>query len=340
MKNSLVLKNLLFQAGVMSLCRRINKRGTVAILRYHSIVEPQHNYYASPSICIAPQEFEAQVRYLSENYNIISLDTVANCISKYKRFPEKAVVLTFDDGYRDNYHAYQIMKHYGVQGTFYIVSGCLNGGESLWLFEVIYLVKNTLRSNLSFNVKGADVYFTLLTASERGYAIQRITEIIKSNNLEVRENIRKQLLDQAQDVQDFCEKASQVMMSWEQVQEMSSNGMSIGGHTMTHLNLPNVKKTDAIKEINGCKEIIEEKIGTPVRHFSYPNGGNYGHYDDTIMKIVKSAGYMTATTSNNGVIDLTSNLFELSRIRITNNLSEIVYQMDCEPIVNRVLRVG
>ena len=97
---------------------------------------------------------------------------------------------------------------------------------------------------------------------------------------------------------------------------------------MTHLNLPNADYPDAVREINECKEILEEKIGVPVRHFSYPNGGNYAYYNESIKKMVKKAGYITSTTSNNGIAGLQSNLYELKRIRITNNLPEIIYQVD------------
>jgi len=330
----------LLKSGVMSLCRNLRNAGKVAILRYHSIVEPENNFYASSSICVLPDEFETQIRFLSENYNIISLDTVADCIAKQQPLPYRPVVLTFDDGYRDNYQAYQILKRYGARGTFYVAAKCLGGGEPLWLFEVIYLIKKTSRSILKLSVEGEELFFRLESAYKRQCAAREITEIIKCNNLEVREEIRAQLRTQTQDVCDYHEKASQVMLTWEQVQEMSDNGMSIGGHTMSHLNLPNAKYDDAVLEIIDCRVVVEEKTGVPVRHFSYPNGGNYEYYNDSITRIVREAGFSTATTSNNGLVDLSSDLFELSRIRVTSKLSEIIYQIDCEPVVNKVLRIG
>ncbi len=320
----------------MSLSRRFFKTGTAAILRYHSVAEPGDNYYSSPGICITPEVFENQIRFLSENYNIVSLDTIADCIDKQQPFPEKTVVLTFDDGYRDNYQAYQIMKTYGVQGTFYIAAGCIGEGEPLWLFEIIYLVSNTAKFEFKLSVKGEDVYFLLLSKNQKKSASRKITEIIKSNNLEVREDIRAQLKDQLCDVSDLHEKSSKVMLTWEQVQEMSCNGMTVGGHTMTHLNLPNADPHDMVSEIKECKNMIEQKTGHPALHFSYPNGGNYDYYNDSVTEAVKKSGYVTSTTSNNGVIDLKSDLFELSRIRITNYLPEIIYQVDFEPIVSKI----
>ena len=84
-------------------------------------------------------------------------------------------------------------------------------------------------------MEGEELFFPLESAYRRECATREITELIKCNNVEVREQIRAQLRIQTRDVCDYQEKAAQVMLTWEQVQEMSDNGMSIGGHTMTHL---------------------------------------------------------------------------------------------------------
>jgi peptidoglycan/xylan/chitin deacetylase (PgdA/CDA1 family) len=338
LKQSLRVKNTLLQCGVMALCRYVKSPDTVAILRYHAIVDPENNYYASPSIGISPKIFEAQLRYFAEKNNIVSLDKVAQCLADGQPFPPRAVVLTFDDGYRDNYLAYRIMKKYGATGTFYIAAGCIDAGEPLWLFEVIYLLKKTKAINITIAVDDFDETFPLENATARLVAARKITAIIKSNDLKFREKVRDQIRDQTRDVEDYLEKAAQVMLTWEQVRELSANGMNIGGHTVTHLNLPNADPNDAASEINNCKILIEEKIGKQVDHFSYPNGGDYDYYNNVIKEYVKQAGYKTATTSNNGLAAFQSDVFELNRIRITDHLAEIVYQIECEALVDKTLR--
>jgi peptidoglycan/xylan/chitin deacetylase (PgdA/CDA1 family) len=118
---------------------------------------------------------------------------------------------------------------------------------------------------------------------------------------------------------------------------MSDNGMDIGGHTVTHLNLPNADQADARSEIINCKKLIENKIGRQVGHFSYPNGGNYDYYNNVVKDYVKQADYLTSTTSNNGLAEITSDPYELNRIRITDHLAEVVYQIECEALINRTL---
>jgi len=338
MKHSLKIKNTLFRSGFFALCQRIQSRRSVAILRYHAIVEPDNNYYASQAICITPEQFEAQVSYLSANYHVISLDTVADCRQNNKPFPEKAIAFTFDDGYKDNYLAYQILKKYNATGTFYITAGCIESRETLWLFETIYLVKTTSKNKLKFQTTNGEFTYLLNSEAERELAVRKIVQFIKSNNRDVRENTRAQLREQTADVPDFEAKASKVMLTWQQIREMNDNGMTIGGHTMTHLNLPNALADDAMNEIENCKALLQEKTGSSVHHFSYPNGGPYAYYNPDIKNMVKKAGYKSATTSNNGPVALQDDLFELSRIRVTENLAEILYQIHCEDALNQLFK--
>jgi len=317
----------------MGLFRRIAEGETVGILRYHAIVNPDDNYYASPGISITPKEFDDQIRFLSKHFSVISLDTVAKCIARRQSFPARSIVLTFDDGYRDNYLAYKILKKYNGSGTFYIVTEAIGNQSPLWLFEVIYRLRKTSRQALDITLPDTHLHFSFRSHADRAEAAREVTEVIKSNTLEVRNSIMAQVIDQLDDIPQFAEKVSSVMLDWEQVCEMAANGMTIGGHTMTHLNLPNADFKDALREIGGCKKTIERAIGSEVRHFSYPNGGNYAYYNDAVKKAVKEAGYTTSTTSNNGVVGLRSDRWELERVRVTSNISEIVYQLNCEPLI-------
>ena len=334
MKNSRKIKDIMLKTGLFDLASIFAKGKSVAILRYHSIVRPEDNFYASPSITLSPEVFEKQVSYFTQRFNIISLDTVKTCIETKAPFPERAVVFTFDDGYRDNFTAYKILKKYNAAGTFYLVSSCIDNASILWLFEVIYLVKHTRKESVEFSFNGTSMILTLLSLEQKESAIRKITAAIKSNNIATREKILDQLRNQTADVEDYKEKADQVMLTWPQVKEMADNGMTIGGHTTTHLNLPNADPIDAEKEIVECKRQIQAHTGKEVLHFSYPNGGPYDYYNDTIIEFVKKAGYATSTTSNNGISDHDSDPFELSRIRVTPYLSEIIYQICAEPILS------
>lgn len=336
MKGSGIIKSAMFTSGIMKLFQMISKENKLAILRYHSIFDPNSCYYASPSICIQPEIFELQVKYLSENFNVISLDEVVQCMSMQKQFPHNALVFTFDDGYKDNLDASNILKKYGVTGTFYISAECIDNVSKFWLSEIFILVKNTSVPKIEITKKEETVLLPLATEADKDSCIRTLINIIKSNDFETREDIRKQIKHQINDVADVDERIKQVMLTWGEVRKMHADGMTIGGHTLTHLNLPNAAESDARNEIEGCKSLIESKLGVPVNHFSYPNGGNYDYYNDQIKQMVIGAGYLTSTTSNNGVVLGSDDPFELNRIRVTTSIAEILYQISVEPLADRI----
>ncbi|MEI8223996.1 MAG: polysaccharide deacetylase family protein [bacterium] len=101
------------------------------ILVYHT-VEPktdkkegvmQKHYH------ILPENFRAQMRYLKDNgYAVIPMKIYLDHINKGTEIPKKSVVLTFDDGWKNQYdYAYPILKEFGYTATFYIITGSTDG---------------------------------------------------------------------------------------------------------------------------------------------------------------------------------------------------------------------
>lgn len=92
----------------------------VPVLMYHSIGDERDN-----DAVISKERFVEQMEFLDRNhYNLLTLDELAGYISQGKPLPEKPVVLTFDDGYRDTFDvAMPILKQYGFPSTVFIPAG-------------------------------------------------------------------------------------------------------------------------------------------------------------------------------------------------------------------------
>jgi peptidoglycan/xylan/chitin deacetylase (PgdA/CDA1 family) len=232
-------------------------------------------------------------------------------------------VFTFDDGYADNFFAAEILKRYNAGGTFYLTVSCIDRAEPFWLFEVNYLILRTQRHSLQLQYAGNKIELSLAGAEEKSAAIREVVRIIKSNNREVRETIRAHMRAQLADG-GYHAAASRVMLTWEQVEQMVQNGMIIGGHTMTHLNLPNADPSDAHQEIACSREALEKKLGIPIRHFSVPNSGPYPYYNERIKQMVQECGYHSAVTSAHGYVSPESDRFKLRRIRTVPELYETI----------------
>lgn len=91
------------------------------IIMYHS-VNPKQNP-AINRLIVSPETFERQMRFLRERkYNIILLDELAELIREKKNIPARTIVITFDDGYKDNYtYAFPILKKYKIPATMFII---------------------------------------------------------------------------------------------------------------------------------------------------------------------------------------------------------------------------
>jgi peptidoglycan/xylan/chitin deacetylase (PgdA/CDA1 family) len=105
----------------------------VPILMYHHIADPPPD--ADPirqDLSVSPQAFEAQLRYLvGAGYQPIPLRDLIYHLTLGAPLPEKPIILTFDDGYEDNYtNAYPLLKKYGFVGTFFIVTEPVDKGRA------------------------------------------------------------------------------------------------------------------------------------------------------------------------------------------------------------------
>jgi peptidoglycan/xylan/chitin deacetylase (PgdA/CDA1 family) len=104
-------------------------------------------------------------------------------------------------------------------------------------------------------------------------------------------------------------------MSDNQIKELSQSPLiTVGCHTEDHMDLKGRSETLQRKEIFGCKKQLESLIGMTVRHFAYP----YGAYDPTTIRLVKEAGFETASTTNPGSYQSQNTPYTLKRIRVGN----------------------
>lgn len=105
--------------------RPMDKRSAIPILMYHHITEDENDI-----LNVSKPKFEEQMKYLKDNkYQVMSLEDIYDHLEKNKPFPDKAVAITFDDGYEDNYTmAYPILKKYECCATIFMVSNFVDKG--------------------------------------------------------------------------------------------------------------------------------------------------------------------------------------------------------------------
>jgi len=102
-------------------------------------------------------------------------------------------------------------------------------------------------------------------------------------------------------------------MTWQQAQELSQDGFTIGSHTMHHLFLPHGSPEVIRQELVDSKRALEQALGREIAWLSYPIGG----YTAEIQRIAQTVGYQAACTTNRGVSKRSTDLFAIRRIKMT-----------------------
>ena len=128
---------------------RLAKRDCLLILNYHRIGNREAETFDELVYNATEEEFTRQVKYLNQEFGVVTLKDALAFVSGEKSFGQPGVLLTFDDGYIDNYRAaFPILKSFGLEGTFFLVSDYLTRPIVPWWDKIAYLVRNTGKTQL------------------------------------------------------------------------------------------------------------------------------------------------------------------------------------------------
>jgi len=274
---------------------------------YHRVCPRKDSWSLAP---IIPEEFEKQIKYLSRNFEIIPLAGLSQLIRQRKNLPAKAVVITFDDGYRDNYiYAYLILKQYRVPATIFLTTGHISSDKLFWWDKVGFVIHHTNESHLNLNVLGdysLQVQKQVLVSSQ---IIERLKRISEEN----KNRIIDKLVEDAK-VNIPSGLARDLILSWDEIKEMCENGIDFGAHTVNHPILANMPLQQAKWEIIQSKKDIEKELGKEINIFSYPNG-SFRDFNTDIMDFIKTSEFSCSVSfSSKKLISLNDNILALNRI--------------------------
>jgi peptidoglycan/xylan/chitin deacetylase (PgdA/CDA1 family) len=116
LRKSDYLLMLLHKLGVFNLVWK-STPDTLTVLNYHRVDEPSHSSFDTfrPNVSTTPSGFARQMDYVAHKYHVISATDLVAFIRRGQKLPSHAALITFDDGYLDNYtNAYPILKVSGI----------------------------------------------------------------------------------------------------------------------------------------------------------------------------------------------------------------------------------
>lgn len=279
--------------------------GRVCILSYHRVLkQPDPMLASEPDV----NTFKWQMELLAECFNVLPLYDAIESMSG-QTVPPRAVCITFDDGYRSTHDiALPILKELSLPATVFVATGYASG-ESMWNDRIIESTRLFEGKSLDLTNLGLGVH-PVRTLKERRQVIHTVTETLKYLRPERR-------LEMAQKLEEASGIAfrNSLMLTPELISALTSQGIEIGGHTVSHPILTSLPDDLAREEIVQNKQHLESITGLPIRLFAYPNGKPNIDFNERHTRMVKDAGYAAAVTTQIGAAARTHDRFLLPRSR-------------------------
>lgn len=321
-----------------AMARRAGNRLTPRplILLYHRVTGLERD---PQELAVTQVHFAEQLRVLKEQASVISLGELWQRMPT-GRWPRRAVVITFDDGYADNLaEALPLLKKQKMPATFYLAAGCIGREEEFFWDELerIFLAPGLLPPQLkiqlgerihSWDTRPAERYYPADAEKHGGWRVSEPAPTVRQTIYRtlcefvrhVPPGAQRQVMDQVRQWaggQKAARPSHRTLSRQEAVELAGAPGVEIGAHTVHHPFLADLPLAEQKQEITRSKAVLESLIGRPVRSFSYPYGSSDSFTDQTAA-LVKEAGFLSAATTLGGAVDEAGNLMRLPRCIVRN----------------------
>jgi peptidoglycan/xylan/chitin deacetylase (PgdA/CDA1 family) len=274
---------------------------TVAV--YHRIADPTRIDDLDPELVDAtPEDFEQQMTYLRENFRPVSLDEVLRARRERSTLPPDSVLVTFDDGYRDNFDiAFPILKRLGMPAAFFITTGYMNDRRLFWWERVNQIIRTATGSALRLEYPSPEV-IDLSTPAAKVHAKSRLNRIIKDHYaLDVEQFLAGVIKSSGVSWTDDDSRrhGDRALMTWDDVRTLRAAGMGIGSHTAGHRVLQTLAPADLVSELKVSRATLEEQLGEPITTIAYPVGKSIAKFP-AVRQALADTGYELGFTSRPG----------------------------------------
>jgi peptidoglycan/xylan/chitin deacetylase (PgdA/CDA1 family) len=285
---------------------RRRRSKSVIILAYHRVNDRHDSFWPALPTAV----FARQMEYLATSCHCYGLEEAVTRLVE-DDVHDDAVVVTFDDGYRDNYlNAFPILQRFGIPATVFVATDVIGSGRLLWHDQVNAAIWTTAARALDGFTPVAPS-LALRSSEDRCEAQTAILHALRALNEEERAQWVAWLLRTL--AVEPCLQAPELMLTWDDIKVMHQHGIGFGAHTATHPVLSRVNPAHAWAEIMQPKVVLEKHLGAPVGGFAYPSGRRQD-YTSATKRLVQDAGYIHAVTMIRGVNHSPQDPFELYRI--------------------------
>lgn len=230
------------------------------VLGYHACEELENEWITGLRANVRPAVLAMHMEFLRQHYNFVTLDQV-----EQGHLPSRAVLVTFDDGYRSVYlNAFPLLAALRIPAIVHVVSSAVDNRAFVWVDELNWHLRRhgsvaLLRAAQVFSLPPSADADEVLAAACAHYEPRRIAELLAAIRSEV-----------GGDVNADAARAN-LYLTWDDIREMARQGIVFGNHTATHPNLSQLGELEQRQEMAACREALVTR-GLSCTSFALPFG--------------------------------------------------------------------
>lgn len=285
--------------------------GCGAIVMLHRVkADHDTDWHGDPGLFTPLHQIAAIIETLrDEGYDLVNMDVALQRLAM-RRGPRFAV-LTFDDGYRDNYELLPLLQRLQAPATIYVTSGFIDGIMPDW-WSALERMLSQGGTELRLSLAGQRYCWPTVDPAARTHAYRQVCGLLRVATPAARLDALRTL--EQDHALPILLDSGQHMLSWAMLRELQASGLiEVGAHTVSHPDLSTLSVIEAQTEICQGRARLEAELRRPVRHFAYPYGDTQSVSGPAIA-LARAAGFASAVLSYGGPVSARHDALALPRI--------------------------
>lgn len=277
--------------------RKFVRLPLLTVLTYHRLVAPDPAFELDPGTLDSdPATFELHLDAIESHFQILRLSDLLH--HRYgKPLPPNPLLLTFDDGYRDNVEVVlPILRRRGISAVFFIATGFPDAGKLYWWDRAALLLRRCRRDPV---VLRASIPLTLEPVRDLQGSTSRLLRAIKRTRGLDLDALFDELSRASGVVLDADEEraiAERTVMTWNEVRALAAAGMDVGSHSHTHRVMSTLSPEQILEDLRRSREVLTRELGVAPRAVAYPVGHPLTRRErDVIARSGFELGFTNAT---------------------------------------------
>ncbi len=275
---------------------------------------------------ISPKHLDKVLRVLAPRYRFVPLDEAAAIVSG-KKPSRRAVVVTFDDGYRNNLtHALPLLRRYAVPATIFLPTGNIDTQKPFWYDRIDYALQKAKPRRLEYQLDSATIVLQGEDREQLKHSFEELRTKAKGMGCTEEEMIRRleplaeelEGMSQSRLADKMADDPWAGFLTWSDARVAQSSGVRFGSHTVDHVALGTAGRHSVCEQLNRSKETLERELEIPCDQIAYP----YGSFSPLVAELTRSCGYSVGVTTEVGTNPPGTDPIALRRIHVPVHGSE------------------